>query len=273
MADRKKERKGARKKAASKPKAAARVAASVGPMGRLPTGGGWGELTQPVPFEGMSGTGAIVPVPSDQPPPQRPQADEAILRARELLPPQAARRTHNAPSPAEEFTSISVNTGRGQSQGMAETTVIRAAPALRPGWEASQDEVLSRAAEVVDLYQRLWAILAPAMPAPGSPGHNRRSILEEGLAELRDYQATAELATELFQERARPSDPDTKVIKQSGNVFKTLVHGTQAFGVTVSRWIAEGLVKGEVVKYAPGLVAQLVGALRTLAEVIASLFQ
>lgn len=159
-----------------------------------------------------------------------------------------------------------------QSVGV-ETTVIRAVPALRPGWEASRDEVLSRAAEVVDLYQRLGAILAPAMPAPGSPGHNRRSILEEGLAELRDYQATAELATELFRERARTSDPDTKVIKQSGNVFKTLVHGTQAFGVTVSRWIAEGLVKGPVVKYAPGLVEQLVGALRSLAEVIASLFQ
>jgi hypothetical protein len=56
MADRKKKRKG-RNPAASKPKAEARVAASVGPMGRLPTGGGWGELTEPVPFEGMSGTG------------------------------------------------------------------------------------------------------------------------------------------------------------------------------------------------------------------------
>jgi hypothetical protein len=169
-------------------------------------------------------------------------------------------------------TTVSVGLETTASVGV-ETTIIRAVPALRQGWEASRDEVLSRAAEVVDLYQRLGSILTPAMPAPGSPGHNRRSILQEGLAELRDYQATAELATELFRERARPSDPDIKVIKQSGNVFKTLVHGTQAFGVTVSRWIAEGLVKGEVVKYAPGLVEQLVGALRTLAEVIASLLQ
>jgi hypothetical protein len=47
MADRKKERKGARKTAASKPKAAARVAAAGGPVG--PRFGGTGELTEPVP--------------------------------------------------------------------------------------------------------------------------------------------------------------------------------------------------------------------------------
>ena len=249
MADRNEDRKGKQKEVVRKKTAAVKpatprnpapgqkrnaAASKRGPKRPPIIPPGLSELTEPVAFGDMAdGSGTRIETAQEQP-----------------------------PHPVETTVSVGL-----------ETTVIKAVPALRPGWEASRDEVLSRAAEVVDLYQRLGAILAPAMPAPGSPGHNRRSILEEGLAELRDYQATAELATELFRERARPSDPDTKVIKQSGNVFKTLVHGTQAFGVTVSRWIAEGLVKGEVVKYAPGLVEQLVGALRTLAEVIASLFQ
>ena len=126
MADRKKKRKGARKTAASKPKADARVAAAGRPVG-LPVG--W-ELT--VPVEGMSGTGANVPVPSDQPPPQRPQEDEAILRTWEppAMLPQAASRTHNAPAPAEEFTTVTVfsESLRSPQSAGVETTVIRAAP-------------------------------------------------------------------------------------------------------------------------------------------------
>jgi hypothetical protein len=114
MADRKKERKGGRKSAASKPKAAARVAATVGPMGRLPIGGGWGELTEPVPSEGKSGTGAMLPVPSDQPPPQRLQADEVILRPRE---PQAGT------APQTGIQSVSENVRSPQAVGLVDPIV------------------------------------------------------------------------------------------------------------------------------------------------------
>ena len=69
MADRKKKQKGARKAASKRVKTAARVAAAGGPMGP-PFGGAGGEITEPVPFDGMSGTGTIVPVPSDLPPPR-----------------------------------------------------------------------------------------------------------------------------------------------------------------------------------------------------------
>ncbi len=71
---------------------------------------GTGELTEPVPFDGMSGTGAMLPVPSDQPPP----ADEVKLRARE---PQAGT------APQTGIQSIFSENSVG-----FETTVIRAAP-------------------------------------------------------------------------------------------------------------------------------------------------
>jgi hypothetical protein len=83
-----------------------------------PPFGGAGEITEPVPFEGMSGTNATVPVSSDQPPPQRPQADEAILRAWEPPP---------GTPPQTGIQSVSENVCSPQSAGV-EATVIRATP-------------------------------------------------------------------------------------------------------------------------------------------------
>jgi hypothetical protein len=88
MTDRKKGRKGARKTAASNSKAAAAPVAAAGRPVGLPVGG---EIKEPVPFEGVSGTGPIVPLPSDQPPPRNLRANEPIQRAWEeppVTPPQ-----------------------------------------------------------------------------------------------------------------------------------------------------------------------------------------
>jgi hypothetical protein len=198
MADRTKERKGARKTAASKPKAEARVAAAGRPVG-LPVGGG---ITEPVPFEGMSGMGTIVPVPSDQPPPRDLRATEQIPRAWEeppVAPPQAgilgATATAVANFPAQPLIQAEIQRASA-TDGVAAD--VQQAPTIIPGAggvQADADRVPARTRKrttgtrparrvTIAAIRRQTAVAEPALkklaPAHGGIGHNRQRRANRG---------------------------------------------------------------------------------------------
>jgi len=129
-------------------------------------------------------------------------------------------------------SEVHVPLGVEQTVGV-ETQVIRAeppSPTLRPGWAASRDEVLTSAAEVVALYQRLGDILATAKPEPGTIGHNQGPRLDELVEAFRENQRTAAVTLEVLRSQFQTDRPDPRVVKQSAHVFKTLAYAALGLG-------------------------------------------
>jgi hypothetical protein len=206
MADRKKDRKGARKPAASKPKAAARVAATVGPMGRLPIGGGWGESTEPVPFEGM-GTGAIVPV-------QAP------------------------PSPSD---SGGPTTGHAASEILTISTDWNIPVGTLTVDAEIRNHVKTSADNLARLFEQIGATLAVLRGMQAPDGDNHASERNEAIGDFEVYIRLGATTIRVVQEQAQSQVSSKAVVEQNAAAFETVEIGAKSFRRRLSELAGVGL--------------------------------
>ena len=198
MADRKKERKGARK-AASKPKAEARVAASGAGAPRGPPFGGTGYLTEPVPFEGMSGTGANVPVPSDQPPPRDLRANEPIQRAWEAQP---------GTPPQTGIQGVAATAVAGVEWGNRVTTPT--------------DNVARLLEQISTAVDALRSLPAPA-------GDNQAPARAEAIGNFEVFIRLGTATVRVVNEQAQSERPSPVVVTQNAHAMEAVALGATGF--------------------------------------------
>ena len=282
----------AKKAALSKPPAAARkrsVATSKQAPPRAPmVPAGRGAITEPVPFDGIGGT--LVSTVQEQPPHPRPAlhvvdpSDTTKAAHHQVAVNTAtAQSTHIAAIAASSLIGVAATGEIGNLQSVsvdgipaelgAETSPIRVVPVLRPDWTLGADEALRNAVEAFAFYRKAHALFAPLEAGLQRDRDNRLDDVPQALAELCEDEATADATVRVLREQIGSATPSATSVQQAGYVFRTLTHGAKSFAATASRWITEGLVKGEAAHVAPGLIDQLRHALHRVAEVIASLFQ
>lgn len=208
MADRK-----GRKAVASNSKAAARVAAALtGPMGL--GFDGTGERTEPVPFEGMSGTGATVPVPSDQPLPRDLRANEPIQRAWEAQP----------GTPPQ--TGI---------QGVAATAVA--------GVEWG-NRVTTPTDNVARVFELISTTLAALRSGQALDGDNQASERNEAIDNFEVYIRLGNTSIRVVREQTQSQAPSKAVVEQNATAFEAVATGAKTFRRRLLEFASLGLTTG-----------------------------